>query len=315
MSLAILFPGQGSQSVGMLSALGQQFAALRDTFTEASDILGWDLWTLSQAGPEAELNRTEKTQPVLLTASVALWRIWCASRGERPAAMAGHSLGEYSALVCAGAMAFGDALRLVERRGQLMQRAVPQGRGAMAAIVGLEDEAVSLLCTELAQGQVLEPVNYNAPGQVVVAGDRDAVERAAAEAKGRGARLARVLAVSVPAHSSLMRAAASEFEAALDEVAVSAPTLPVLHNLDACPREDPDAIRSALVAQLHNPVRWTQTVRRMVGEGANTFVECGPGKVLCGLVKRIDRGVRALPLTVPGDLEAALAATAGVEQQ
>ncbi len=314
MPFAILFPGQGSQSVGMLAALADRHACVRETIDEASTVLGRDFWSLTQAGPDEELNRTERTQPALLAAGVATWRVWQEVGGAMPAFMAGHSLGEYSALVAAGSLAFGDALRLVERRGQLMQQAVPEGRGAMAAIVGLEDDAVATLCADLAEGQVLEPVNYNAPGQVVVAGEREAVERAVAAAKGLGARMARMLAVSVPAHSSLMRAAAADLEAALAAVDIRPPAVPVIHNLDASPRQEPAAIREALVAQLHSPVRWTQSVRRMIGEGVDQFVECGPGKVLCGLVKRIDRDVRGWPMNQPADVEAALAAAQGAEQ-
>lgn len=306
MHFAILFPGQGSQSVGMLSALEQRYPVIRETFSEASEAVGWDLWALAQAGPEAELNRTERTQPALLSASVAVWRVWQQQVQTMPLAMAGHSLGEYSALVCANAMDFADAVRLVERRGQLMQKAVPEGEGAMAAIVGLDDDEVADLCSKAAEGDVLELVNFNAPGQVVIAGCRSAVERAAQAAKGCGARLARVLTVSVPAHSTLMRSAADEFAGALREVEIRAPAVPVVHNLDAAPREDAHAIRDALVAHLYHPVRWTQSIERMLSDGADTFMECGPGKVLCGLLKRIDRSARALPLSEPRDIELAV---------
>lgn len=308
MHFAILFPGQGSQSIGMLSALAQRFPAIRRTFAEASETLGWDAWALTQAGPETLLNRTERTQPVLLTASVALWRVWREQVQRMPTAMAGHSLGEYSALVCANAIDFADAVRLVQRRGQLMQKAVPEGQGAMAAIVGLDDDAVADLCAQVAENEVLEPVNFNAPGQVVIAGVRAAVERAAQAAKGRGAKLARVLSVSVPAHSTLMRSAADEFAETLRTVEVRRPAVQVVHNLDAAPRDEADAIRDALVAQLYHPVRWTQTIQRMLNEEVDTFVECGPGKVLCGLLKRIDRRAQALPLNEPREVERAVAA-------
>ncbi|HYW75650.1 MAG TPA: ACP S-malonyltransferase [Gammaproteobacteria bacterium] len=308
MSFAIVFPGQGSQSIGMLSAAAQHYPIVRETFAEASEALGWDLWGLTQTGPEAELNRTERTQPALLAASVALWRAWRERQPQVPAAMAGHSLGEYSALVCADAMAFGDAVRLVARRGQLMQQAVPEGEGAMAAIVGLADDEVSELCSRMAQGAVLEPVNFNAPGQVVIAGARHAVERAVGAAKESGAKLARMLTVSVPAHSSLMRAAADEFEGTLRAVSIRPPAVPVIHNLDAAPHAEAQAIREALVAQLYHPVRWTQSMQRMIRDGAELFIECGPGKVLCGLLRRIDRRVRGLPLSEPNDMDAALAA-------
>jgi [acyl-carrier-protein] S-malonyltransferase len=287
MSKALLFPGQGSQSVGMLAALAAQHSTIEATFKEASEVLGWDVWQLAQQGPEAELNRTERTQPVLLAAGIAMYRTWVASNGAKPTLMAGHSLGEYTALVAAGSLDFADALRLVEIRGQLMQQAVPPGVGGMAAILGMEDAAVEAFCAAYTGEGVLEPVNFNAPGQVVVAGTVGALEWLAANGRERGAKKVLRLAMSVPSHCSLMREAAAKLGEHLARINVVAPNTPVLHNLDAAPRQDADSIRLALTEQLHKPVRWVQTIRSMSAQGVTAFVECGPGKVLTTLGKRI----------------------------
>jgi [acyl-carrier-protein] S-malonyltransferase len=313
MRFALLFPGQGSQSVGMLGALAAQHAAVRETFAEASAALSYDLWQLVSEGPADKLDRTEHTQPALLAAGVAVWRTWRALGGPEPDAMAGHSLGEYTALVCAGALPFADALRLVERRGQLMQAAVPAGSGAMAAIVGLDDEQVRAVCAESAQGEVVEAVNFNAPGPGVGGGPPPpaAVERAAVLAKARGAKLTKILPVSVPSHCSLMRPAAEQLAQDLQSVAIQPPSIPVLHNLDAAPRRQPEDIRAALVAQLHNPVLWVKTVQALRAMGASALLECGPGRVLTGLTKRIDKAASGECLQDPQTLEAGLALVRG----
>ncbi|MGQ0501200.1 MAG: ACP S-malonyltransferase [Panacagrimonas sp.] len=299
MTYALLFPGQGSQSVGMLGALDAP--VIQATLREASDVLGWDLARLVREGPVEELNRTEKTQPALLAASVALWRHWQALNGPAPQALAGHSLGEYSALVAAGSLAFADALRLVELRGQLMQAAVPAGTGGMTAVVGLDDAAVAALCSACTDG-VLEPANFNAPGQVVVAGEIRALNWLDANGKGKGARMVKRLAMSVPSHCSLMRGAADKLADALNRIPVNRPEIRVLHNVDAQPRENPDQIRAALAAQLYQPVRWTQTVQALHAEGVTLALECGPGKVLSGLNKRIVEGLNSLSLEDPAAL-------------
>lgn len=286
---AFLFPGQGSQAVGMLAELAETRGEVVETFATASDALGYDLWTLCQSGPEAQLNRTEFTQPAMLAADVATWRVWQALDGPVPGAMAGHSLGEYAALVAAGSLAFEDALRLVRRRGQLMQAAVPEGEGAMAAILGLEDAVLEELCEAHADDGVVGCANYNAPGQVVIAGAREAVDRVCEAAKDAGARRALPLPVSVPSHCDLMRGAADELAAELAAVAIAAPSVPVIHNADVACHDTPDAIRSILARQLWQPVRWTATVQALVDAGCERFAECGPGKVLAGLNRRISR--------------------------
>lgn len=288
MKFALLFPGQGSQSVGMLAGLPAP--EITDTFAEASDVLGWDLSGLVRSGPVEDLNRTDKTQPALLAAGIAVWRHWQALGLPAPAALAGHSLGEYAALVAAGAIGFADALRLVELRGQLMQAAVPAGTGGMTAIVGLDDAGVDALCAACPEG-VLEAANFNAPGQVVVAGEIRALDWLDANGKAKGARMVKRLAMSVPSHCSLMRGAAEKLAEALARIQVQAPVIPVRHNLDAQPREDAGAIREALTAQLHRPVRWTQTVQALQADGITHTFECGPGKVLVGLNKRIAEGL------------------------
>ena len=292
MKLAFVFPGQGSQSVGMMQGWGER-AEVRDTFAEASDALGQDLWALVADGPAELLNQTVNTQPAMLAADVAVWRVWQAAGGATPALLAGHSLGEYTALVAAGALSFADAITLVRFRAEAMQAAVPEGVGAMAAILGLDDDAVRAVCSEAAQGEVVEAVNLNSPGQVVIAGNKAAVERAMALAKEKGAKRALPLPVSVPSHSSLMLPAAEKLLAHLQSVAIAAPAIPVLHNVDVQSHAEPDAIRAALAKQLHTPVRWVETVQALKAAGIERVIECGPGKVLAGLNKRIDDSLPA----------------------
>ncbi|WKE67391.1 ACP S-malonyltransferase [Gallaecimonas kandeliae] len=301
---AFIFPGQGSQSVGMLAELAADFPQVLDTFKEASDVLGYDLWSLVQDGPEAVLNATERTQPALLTASVATYRVYEALGGAMPELMAGHSLGEYSALVCAGALDFKDAVALVEARGQFMQAAVPAGTGAMAAIIGLDDAAVVEGCSEAAQGDVVEAVNFNSPGQVVIAGSKAAVDRACEVLKEKGAKRALPLSVSVPSHCALMKPAAEKLAERLNQIEIKAPKVPVVNNVDVAQASDPAAIKDALVRQLFSPVRWTESVEAMAKEGVTEMFECGPGKVLCGLVKRIDKALNASALHSGDDLRA-----------
>jgi [acyl-carrier-protein] S-malonyltransferase len=310
MALAVVFPGQGSQSVGMLSALAATEPVVQQTFAEASDTLGYDLWTLCQQGPESELGITEKTQPAMLAAGVATWRVWTSRGGPMPAAMAGHSLGEYTALVCSDALDFRTAVDLVRFRGQVMQRAVPLGEGAMAAILGLDDAEIEAACREAAQGQVVEPVNFNAPGQVVIAGNATAVSRAIEAAKARGAKRAIQLPVSVPSHSSLMMGAADQLAERLRTIEIRMPSVPAVYTVDVKTHASPDGIRQALREQLFKPVRWADTVRAMIATGVTTFVECGPGKVLTSLGKRIERrpDLRMLAIDDPDSMAAALAA-------
>ena len=306
---AFVFPGQGSQCVGMLKALAADHAQIVETFREASEVLGYDLWDLTQNGPEEVLNRTAVTQPALLAADVGCYRAWRARNGVRPAVMAGHSLGEYAALVCAEAMDFREAVRLVARRGELMQGAVPQGEGAMAAILGLADEAVEAVCRECAQGETLAAANYNAPGQVVIAGTKAAVDRALVAARAAGARRSVVLAVSAPSHCGLMQGAAREFAETLAPVTLKAPVVPVIQNTPVAALSEPDLIREALVSQLFSPVRWVETIRLVAAwEGMSRIVECGPGKVLTGLDRRIV-DLPCVSLGEPADFAAALGAT------
>lgn len=310
MTLAFVFPGQGSQSVGMLAALGAAEPVVRATFAEASEVLGYDLWMLCQQGPEAELGVTEKTQPAMLAAGVATWRAWQQRGGPQPVAMAGHSLGEYTALVCSGALDFRTAIDLVRERGQLMQQAVPLGQGAMAAVLGLDDAALSAACSEAAQGEVVEPVNFNAPGQTVIAGHATAVARAIEAAKARGAKRAVLLPVSVPSHSSLMRGAARQLGERLARIDVRMPNVPDVYTVDVRRHESPDGIRRALEEQLYKPVRWADTVRAMLAGGVDVLVECGPGKVLTSLNRRVERraDLQMLAIDDPDSLAAALAA-------
>ena len=308
MTLAFVFPGQGSQSVGMLNAIGDALPIIKQTFAEASDALDYDLWQLVSQGPEEKLNQTQHTQPAMLAAGVAVWRAWQAQGGAQPVVMAGHSLGEYSALTCAGAMTFQDAVRLVADRGQFMQQAVPTGHGGMAAILGLEDEEVRRLCLQAADGEVLEAVNYNSPGQVVVAGTATAVARAVEQAKAAGAKRAVVLPVSVPSHCALMHPAAERMAERLQQIAIQAPTIPVLHNAHVQAETDPQAIRAALVRQIESPVRWVETIQKMAADGVDKLVECGPGRVLTGLNKRIVKDTQTLPVYDPDSLTQTLAA-------
>jgi [acyl-carrier-protein] S-malonyltransferase len=304
--LAIVFPGQGSQSVGMLSELAAHYPQVNETFGEASDILGYDLWQLVSDGPAEELNQTDRTQPAMLAAGVAVWRVWQGNNGPVPAVMAGHSLGEYTALVCAGSIAFADAVALVAERGRCMQRAVPEGSGAMAAILGLDDATVMDVCNTAAEGSVVSAVNFNSPGQVVIAGETGAVERATRLAKERGAKRAVQLPVSVPSHCDLMRTAAGQFAGNLGETTIVSPEIPVLHNVDVKAHDDPASIRELLAQQLYSPVQWVKTIEAMRDRGVTRMVEAGPGKVLSGLAKRIDRALTAQPVFDPGSLAAAL---------
>ncbi|QXI27058.1 ACP S-malonyltransferase [Pseudomonas vanderleydeniana] len=309
-SLAFVFPGQGSQSLGMLAELGAQYPLILETFAEASQALGYDLWALTQQGPEELLNQTDKTQPAILTASVALWRLWLAEGGQRPAYVAGHSLGEYSALVAAGSLSLADAVRLVERRGQLMQEAVPAGQGAMAAILGLDDAVVVAACADSAQGEVVSAVNFNSPGQVVIAGAKAAVERAMEACKAKGAKRALPLPVSVPSHCELMRPAAERFAEAVAAIDWQAPQIPLVQNVSASVAADLDSLKRDLLEQLYKPVRWVECVQYLAAQGATELVECGPGKVLAGLNKRCADGVNTSNLNTPDAFAATRAAQA-----
>lgn len=306
MKFAFVFPGQGSQSVGMMQGF-DSLAVVRDTFVEASDVLKQDLWQLVASGNAEDLNLTANTQPVMLTAGVAVFRAWNALGGVKPALVAGHSLGEYGALVAAEALAFADALPLVRFRALAMQAAVAEGEGGMAAILGLEDDEVRAACAEAAQGEVVEAVNFNSPGQVVIAGNKMAVERAMALAKTKGAKRALPLPVSVPSHCALMRPAAEKLADYLQSVTLKAPAMTVLHNADVKGYDDGAAIKDALVRQLYNPVRWAETVRELAAQGVTHVAECGPGKVLAGLNKRIDGNLQSLALTDVAAVEQAVA--------
>ena len=303
-SLAFVFPGQGSQSVGMLAELAAIHAEVKATFDEASQGAGIDLWALSQQGPEDQLNRTENTQPALLAASVAVWRVWQKLGGARPAQLSGHSLGEYSALVCAGALSLHDAAALVAERGRLMQAAVPAGVGAMAAILGGDDAQIAAVCDEVAQGQVLAPANYNSPGQLVIAGHAQAVDRALAKLVEQGVKKAVKLAVSVPSHTALMREAADKLGERMSSIAWQVPDISVVQNAEARSYACVEEIRGALQRQLYLPVRWTGCVQTLVAGGARRLAECGPGKVLAGLIKRIDKSVEARAIGTPAELDA-----------
>lgn len=292
---AMVFPGQGSQTVGMLAELAGEYPIVQETFKQASEVLGYDLWQLVQEGPAEELNKTWQTQPALLTASVAVYRVWQQKYPElKPEVMAGHSLGEYSALVCAGVLDFQDAVKLVELRGKLMQQAVPEGTGAMYAIIGLDNDAIINACKQAEQGEVVSAVNFNSPGQVVIAGAKAAVERAAALCKEAGAKRALPLAVSVPSHCALMKPAADQLSVSLESITLKAPVVAVLNNVDVKAETDAVAIRNALVRQLYSPVRWTETVEKMAQNGVEVLVEVGPGKVLNGLTKRIVDSLQAV---------------------
>lgn len=305
---ALVFPGQGSQTVGMLNELYQEFSVVRDTFAEASAALGYDLWQLVANGPEESLNETHRTQPALLTASVAVWRVWQQQGGATPAFMAGHSLGEYSALVCAGVLSLADAVKLVEKRGQYMQTAVPAGTGAMSAIIGLDDALIAKACEDAAQGEVVSPVNYNSPGQVVIAGNKAAVERANELCKAAGAKRALPLPVSVPSHCALMKPAAEQLTADLAALSFAPMQIPVVNNVDVAVVDSADAVKDALIRQLYSPVRWTESVEWLVAQGVTDIVELGAGKVLSGLIKRIHKETTTSSVNDLASLQAALSA-------
>lgn len=305
-TLAIVFPGQGSQSLGMLSGLASDHVQVIDVFEQASDVLGYDLWQLVQDGPVDELNETDKTQPAMLAAGVAVWRLWQDAGGAVPAVLAGHSLGEYTALVCAGALDFQEAVSLVEERGRCMQSAVPAGTGAMAAILGLDDIAVAVVCEQAADGDVVSPVNYNSPGQVVIAGHVGAVERAIVLAKEAGAKRAVQLPVSVPSHCALMQPAAEQFADRLNKAVIKTPLIKIIQNVDATLHDDPDMIRANLDRQLYSPVQWVGSVQAMGKQGVTRIIEAGPGKVLTGLCKRIDKSIVAAAVFDEASLTSAL---------
>ena len=301
---AIVFPGQGSQAVGMLAELGEQHEVVKRTFSQASDVLGYDLWALTQQGPAEELNQTHRTQPAILAASVAIWRVWQSLNLPQPEVLAGHSLGEYSALVCSGVIDFQQAISLVELRGRLMQEAVPADTGAMYAIIGLDDEAITTACQQAAQGQIVSPVNFNSPGQVVIAGQKAAVERAGVLCKEAGAKRALPLPVSVPSHCALMKPAAEKLAITLAGLQFNTPSIPVINNVDVMAETDPVKIKDALVRQLYNPVRWTESVQSMSEQGIEKLIEVGPGKVLTGLTKRIVKTLDAVAVNDSASLEA-----------
>lgn len=305
--LVFVFPGQGSQAVGMLAELAAEFPEVRQVFAEASEGAGLDLWALSQSGPADELGRTERTQPALLAASVAVWRVWHAQGGPMPAQIAGHSLGEYSALVCAGALPLREAAALVAERGRLMQAAVPEGVGSMAAVIGGDDEVIRNVCKEVSGTEIVTPANYNSPGQLVIAGNTAAVDRAAQRLVELGVRKVIKLAVSVPSHTPLMREAAQQLAARMADLPWQVPTVPVIQNADAKAHAGIEFIRAALERQLYMPVLWTDTVQSLVKNGATKIFECGPGKVLAGLCKRIDKSIEARALGTLAELRAALA--------
>jgi [acyl-carrier-protein] S-malonyltransferase len=306
--IAFVFPGQGSQKTGMLAAAYERFPAVQDTFAEASQALGYDMWELIQQGDQEALNLTETTQPVLLTSSVALWRAWLEQGGPHPVMMAGHSLGEFSALVCAGALKFVEAVKLVRQRGAFMQTAVPVGEGAMAAIIGLDDEAINRVCTEVSAstGQVVAAVNFNSPGQVVIAGHTAAVDAAVSGIKEAGAKRAMPLPVSAPFHTELMRPAGEKLAEAMADLSIKTPGIPVVHNVHARTETEPAKIRGLLVEQIYSPVQWTGCIQAIIKKGATDIIECGPGKVLSGLNRRIDKSVQSYSLEEPDDLVATL---------
>ncbi|MEQ1559212.1 MAG: ACP S-malonyltransferase [Methyloglobulus sp.] len=295
-NLAFVFPGQGSQSFGMLAQLAADYAEIKQTFDRASFVLGRDLWALVSNGSEEELNQTQNTQPIMLAAGVAVWQVWCKLNPARPAWMAGHSLGEYTALVCSGALFFEDAVKLVAARAQFMQEAVPVGIGAMAAILGLEDDKVVEICAAVAETEIVSAVNFNAPGQVVIAGHAAAVARATDAAKAAGAKRAIILPVSVPSHCLLMETAAEKLEGCLQDIAIATPKMKLVHNVDVEMHTAPEVIKNALKEQLFKPVRWVETIQSMANKGVNCFVECGPGKVLVGLDKRIAKDAEHLAI-------------------
>ncbi len=302
-NLAFAFPGQGSQSIGMMSDLAESFPTVRQTFEQASDCLGFDLWQLVQQGPVEDLNQTHNTQPAMLVSAVAMWRVWCEQSDITPSWMAGHSLGEYTALVCSQALGFEDAVQLVAERGRLMQQAVPAGVGAMAAIIGLEDHVVVKVCADSAEGDVVSAVNFNAPGQVVIAGNHDAVERAMQAAKDAGAKRALKLPVSVPSHCSLMEPAAEKLAEKLQSISINTPKMTLIHNVDVASHNAEEVIKNALKEQLFKPVRWVDGIKYMHDQGVANMVECGPGKVLLGLNKRIVKQANHMAMFDPASLE------------
>lgn len=296
MKSAFVFPGQGSQSVGMLAEIAAEYSIVKQTFQEASDALAYDVWNLVSNGPEELLNQTDRTQPIMLTAGIAMWRVWQSVSDTKPEYFAGHSLGEYTALVAADAIDFSDAVKLVELRGQYMQQAVPAGEGAMAAILGLDDDVVREVCDEASAVGVVEAVNFNSPGQVVIAGSTEAVKKATDIASDKGAKRALILPVSVPSHCALMQPAAEQLANKLNEIDIRMPKTPVIHNASVTSAVDVDAIKSLLAQQLYSPVRWVETIQWLAAQHVDHIVECGPGKVLAGLTKRIDKSLTALPL-------------------
>lgn len=304
---AIVFPGQGSQSVGMVAGLAEMSDQVQSLFQQASAVLGYDLWDLVSNGPDEELNQTQKTQPALLTAGIATWQLWQSKVDQPPVVTAGHSLGEYTALVAAGVMAFEDAVKLVAVRGQCMQQAVPEGVGAMAAVLGLDDADVEKVCQEAAEDQIVSAANFNSPGQVVIAGHKEAVERAIEAAKAAGSKRAILLPVSVPSHCLLMKSAADEFARHLDQVDLKEASIPILQNVDASEKSDAAAIKQGLLEQLYKPVRWVELVQAIQGRGVGRVIECGPGRILSGLNKRIDRSIDAHCLQDENSFQKALA--------
>jgi len=308
-TLAFVFPGQGSQKIGMLAELANEYSVVTETFAEASAVLGYDLWDLVQNGEQDAINMTERTQPLLLTASVAVWRVWQQKQGATPVLMAGHSLGEWSALVCAGVVAFADAVRLVQQRGKFMQEAVPAGQGGMAAIIGLDDELIVKACKAAEDGEVVSAVNFNSPGQVVIAGAAAAVERACVFCKEAGAKRALPLPVSAPFHTSLMRPAADRLAEQIRATVFSAPLIPVVHNVTAKTESDPEKIKELMIEQIYSAVQWVACVNTIGAQGVTTTIECGPGKVLSGLNKRINKELNTLSMETPDDLANALQAS------
>jgi [acyl-carrier-protein] S-malonyltransferase len=305
-NLAFVFPGQGSQKIGMLAELAKQNPIIEKTFNEASEVLGYDMWQLIQQGAQEDINLTQRTQPILLTCSVAIWRLWNQKQGALPSQMAGHSLGEWSALVCANVIDFADGLKIVEARGKFMQQAVPVGQGAMAAIIGLDDQAILEACTEASALGVVDAVNFNAPGQVVIAGSNEAVERAMEICKDAGAKRALPLPVSAPFHTSLMKPAADNLADMVKAVTFRSPEVPIMHNVHAQNEQDPQAIKALMLEQIYSPVKWVDCVKQLKQSGVSTLVECGPGKVLSGLAKRIDRELTAVATESAADFDAAL---------